>query len=174
MAVKHHVVVVGDIVVDHHLYEGNRDKPTMLNRRGSREVRETGGAATLCRLLNAISRHGGKTDWEATLGVQEPKVDDSPAAHHAFAIWRQFSLQAADNARAAGAVKKESEEKVWRTYLKLGYGDETGKTSGTARYVPTVRTDLPKPDVLVLDDGGFQFRLAAQRPCWLYLETPKA
>jgi hypothetical protein len=167
MNAKHHVVVVGDVIVDHHIYEGEREKPTTLKCRGLREIRETGGAATLYRLLDAVRRHGGKTDWEATLGVVEPKTDDSPATHHAFATWRPFALEPKDESGEASDAKKHAAKKVWRAHLKLGYGEETGAPAATAPYVPGVRTDLPKPDVLVLDDGGFQFRLAAQRSSWL-------
>src|ERR1700691_3984883 len=60
MSAKHNVVVVGDIIVDHHIYEGERDKPTASSRRGFREVRESGGAATLHRLLNAVLPLSGK------------------------------------------------------------------------------------------------------------------
>ena len=163
MSAKHHLVVVGDIIVDHHIYEGDREKPTTLNRRGVLEVRETGGSATFCKLLNAVQRHSGKSDWEAILGIAEPKMEDIPATHHAYATWRPFALEPDDKSGAAPEKKKE----VWRAHLKLGYGGEAGAAAATTPFAYALRNDLPERDVLVLDDGGFQFRLAAQQQCWL-------
>jgi len=168
MSADHHVVVAGDIIVDHHIYEGEREKPTILNHRGLREVRETGGAAVLYRLLNAISTLTGKANWEAKLGVEEPNINDNPTAHHAFAVWRPFPLHPVD--KTGADIAGETREKVWRTHLKMGYGDEGNATAAMARYIPAKQKNFSKPDVLVLDDGGFLFRLAAQRPCWLLPE----
>jgi hypothetical protein len=170
MSAKHNVVVVGDIIVDHHIYEGERDKPTASSRRGFREVRESGGAATLHRLLNAVLPLSGKADWEATLGIEEPDKNAKPTAHHAFATWRPAPLEPGKAGADTAGEAKGGKKQVWRTYRKLGYGDEAGETAAAARYKPA--KSLPKPDVLVLDDGGFLFRLAAQRPCWLLDTSP--
>jgi hypothetical protein len=48
------IIVVGDVVVDHHVYEGERGTPAAIQSRGVQVVREIGGAYSLCRLLNAM------------------------------------------------------------------------------------------------------------------------
>jgi hypothetical protein len=48
------ILVTGDVVVDHHIYEGERTTAAAYNRRGFKVVREHGGAAGLCALLQAL------------------------------------------------------------------------------------------------------------------------
>jgi len=48
------IVVVGDVVVDHHVYEGERNSPAATQARGVRVVREPGGAHALYRLIAAL------------------------------------------------------------------------------------------------------------------------
>ena len=47
------IVVTGDLVLDHHLYEGERSNPNDDCGRGLHEHLEWGGAALLDRLLQA-------------------------------------------------------------------------------------------------------------------------
>lgn len=49
------IVVVGDVVVDHHVYEGERTSPSATQSRGVQVRRETGGAHSLTRLIAAMS-----------------------------------------------------------------------------------------------------------------------
>ena len=48
------VAVVGDVITDHHLYEGDRKLPTMLDRRGVKVVHQVGGAVGLALLIKAV------------------------------------------------------------------------------------------------------------------------
>ena len=159
-----HIVVVGDIIVDNHIYEGERAKPTARGERGVRVFKQSGGAAIISQLLDAARRRG-KRRWRVKLGVRELKPENSPTAYHAFATWRPFPLDPKTNSNAADDGKKETGEKVWRAHLKLGYGEDGGSTR-VARSVPRRRNGVPDPDVLVLDDGGFQFRLIGQEKSW--------
>ena len=45
------LIVAGDVVVDHHIYEGERRAPTVEDKRGVRDWRELGGADLVRRLL---------------------------------------------------------------------------------------------------------------------------
>ena len=49
-----HLVVIGDVVIDRHLYAGERASPAMRDHRGVREKKERGGADLLRRLLEAL------------------------------------------------------------------------------------------------------------------------
>jgi hypothetical protein len=48
------IVVVGDVVVDHHVYEGERTSPSATQSRGVQVKRETGGAHALTRLISEM------------------------------------------------------------------------------------------------------------------------
>jgi hypothetical protein len=45
------VTVTGDIVVDHHIYEGARGTPAAGPQRGMRDLRDLGGGAPLKEML---------------------------------------------------------------------------------------------------------------------------
>ncbi len=47
------ILVTGDVVVDHHIYEGKRHTASAVERQGVRVVREPGGAMALTRLIDA-------------------------------------------------------------------------------------------------------------------------
>ena len=48
------IIVAGDIVVDHHVYAGERGTPAAIQLRGVQVVRENGGAYSLYRLISAM------------------------------------------------------------------------------------------------------------------------
>jgi hypothetical protein len=136
--------VSGDIVVDHHIYEGERTAPTMDDKRGVEEVREHGGACAIHRLL-AVLLAGEQ--WDVALGVTMPPLDAEPFGHHSYATWKPF-----DNGHGLGPV--------WLANLVMGYGH------GAERHKPEAVTFPRVPRVLVLDDAGLVFRHETARACW--------
>lgn len=48
------IVVAGDVVVDHHVYEGERTNPAETNCRGVKVIREFGGAKALAELIKEV------------------------------------------------------------------------------------------------------------------------
>ena len=158
-ASKRTIVVVGDLVIDHNLYEGERFHPAMLDRRGVRIVRKHGGAAGIHELLTLLARGEKGITVETALHVMAGDRQDT--IHHAFATWRPHP-------RAPG-----DKTLVWRAKL-LGYGepDVTGlpPLPGSAEGGKSAPT---RADVLVMDDAGRGFRMASRRASWfLGAEAP--
>lgn len=143
------VVVAGDRIVDHDIYEGGRSHPAMLDRPGVRLVRRYGGPAGICELLSQLV--------EVT-GTAQVSVRAAPAGtdeiQHAFATWRPCPRGDGDRVM------------VWRASL-LGYGSD----DPTAGQVPAQSVAEAEPtaavDVLVLDDAGHGFRMASRKSSWM-------
>ena len=161
------IIVAGDIVIDHHLYEGERRSATSDGVRGVAEVRAEGGAALVHRLLQTA--HERKERSSILVGTKPPSRERH-GSQHAFAVWKPF-------ARTPG---KKEDGSVWRCGLVMGYGEDsqgsdvvTNRRGGRAPYVPEPLR-LPNdaaPHVLVLDDAGIRFRHNEHRACWLLPEN---
>jgi hypothetical protein len=164
-----HLVVSGDVIVDHHLYQGERATPTIEHRRGVRDWRELGGAGALCRLMAQLFKVAGDESWQVHLGVTGLTLDETPCDHHAFATWAPFPKAHGDD-----------ECLIWRVQSLMGYGHPESVAAGETtpalcqqhpmRPVP----ELPPPRILVLDDAGSHFRLQARRECWLLPQDGEA
>jgi hypothetical protein len=141
------VLVTGDYVLDHHIYEGKRQHFCDRRHRGVHEVEELGGAALIHYLLAELQR--GVTshlsvavDGNRKLGLPGPL----PSELSAYAIWRPF-----------GVGKDASPEKaIWRTEDAMGFGCLTEKP--VAFDWPENKALPDRPDVVVLSDGGMRFR----------------
>lgn len=84
------IVVSGDLVVDHHIYEGDRPAPTTGGDRGVRHIAEVGGAEGLWRLLKEI-------DVKARSDARQARLDRDAAME-----------RAREKARLAGKSPRES------------------------------------------------------------------
>ncbi len=182
------IVVVGDVVVDHHVYEGERSTPAATQSRGVQVVRENGGAYSLFRLLSAVfaaSRKQSQTEIQSQqekiqpdsmagadveFGLTLPDPDGQPCGHHALAVFRQYPKY------AQHADPDEAKKKVWRADLLLGYGhdsmrssDATVPSENCVWFEPKSMT-LSPPDLLILDDAGFAFRNSPE--CWMLPADP--
>lgn len=163
------LIVTGDVVIDHHLYKGERETPTTDHKPGVREWREPGGAAVLANLLKAVFARAQDASWDIRLGITTPAPDENPCAHHAYAFWSPHL-----KSRDEQDKKPDRQEKVWRTELAMGYGhtefnagDPNQKPASSSPHLAQPLPDLPKPNILVLDDAGFVFRHPARSDCWL-------
>jgi hypothetical protein len=165
------LLVSGDVVVDHHIYEGLRRAPTTERRRGVRDVRELGGAAILVELLKAALASADDASWNVALGVATPRPDENPCGHHAYAVWTPFARERTEDGR----------DKVWRASLPMGYGhadtiepDRARSAEACKPFEAKALADLPRARILVLDDAGSFFREPAQKESWLLPSEPSA
>ncbi len=183
------IVVVGDVVVDHHVYEGERSTPAATQSRGVQVVRENGGAYSLFRLLSAVFAARRKevqtaeaqSQQENTqptpiaaadveFGLTLPDPHGQPCGHHALAVFRQYPKY------AQHADPEEAKKKVWRADLLLGYGHDSMRSSDATVPAENCVWFEPKsvpmnpPDILILDDAGFVFRNSPN--CWMLPEDP--
>jgi hypothetical protein len=178
------LIVTGDLVVDHHIYEGERHWPAQERARGLKAWRELGGA-DLTRKLLAETFKTERTkaakeisDVEAAAtkeGVAIPKDKGWPEAVLASEWQVALGIKAPDlnalvqDGHAMALWKpfpenKDPKKSVWRVGEPLGYGEASG--SATLSLVD----GLARPSILVLDEAGYRFRGAENKACWLLPE----
>jgi hypothetical protein len=171
------ILIAGDVIVDRHFYDSGGHVSAKS---------ELGGAAALYRLLHALAlkkrgiaetrrrdeirekeRAGEKVDSvppvpqiDVHLSITEPSVEALPPSHNAYAVWTPFPQ-----------TKDDKKASVWRAARPMGYGnaDKSPKIEYHAQRINGVA-----PGVLVLDDGGFDFRLSANSDMWCLPAEKKA
>ena len=141
------VVVAGDVVVDHHIYQGTRDRPYAVAKQGTAIHEETGGAKLLFNILEKLGA-AASVPFAVEFGMA-PK----PASR----LVQSYSLL---TPCPAGENRKGY---VWRVTGNLGYGDSVERTTRYAD-APT-RTTAPA-SIVVLDDGALGFRHGTNEPAW--------
>ncbi|MGE0225152.1 MAG: RyR domain-containing protein [Acetobacteraceae bacterium] len=156
------VVVTGDALWDHHIYEGEwtrageRAKASSQRRRGVRVHAERGGAAALHRLLWELIRQGSENRSPARDPLAETQaltlaIDDRVAvdgsADRGYAVWAPFPATGTTSAPASD---------VWRVKSLMGYGD--GPDGGWQAAGIAEASARQPADLLVIDDAGVSFR----------------
>ena len=155
------LIVTGDVVIDHHLYEGKRDTPTTNEISGLRDLREDGGAAILAKLIEEVFA-AKNPEWCVHRGVA---VDEKSGSHHAYAVWSPH-LKSKDEKEK----KEKDQTKVWRVRLPMGYGGPAERIASNVDPKPvwySLSPNPPRPKILVMDDAGLGFRHQVNRPSWL-------
>ena len=147
------VLVTGDVIVDHHLYVGERAVPNDYRKIGTLERTAEGGAGLLHRILKAFgdkrSQDQSSHSFDVHFGLKEDVFQNLPGSLNGYALWKPFAF--------------DSNQKVWRVAQPLGYGDPCPTPFPYTEYA--VETKF-KPDVLVIDDGGLGFRHNIQKAAW--------
>lgn len=149
------ILVTGDFVVDHHIYEGRRRHFGDQRSRGVCVQEELGGAALIHRLLAALSP-GAASAWRSCLAIDESSslqlmrdcgADPAGCVNQpfaAYAFWRPYPSPE----RNGGAR--------WRVSEAMGFG---GEPATVGEWPWTAAADRPTtPSVLVISDGGMGFR----------------
>jgi len=142
------ILVTGDVVLDHNVYEGGRLTPDAPSGNGSHYQAIPGGAMLSHELLNALDPGCSRFGLAQTTHEQ---LQSWPSQFHAQALWHT-----ADNVNGKPELGQH-----WALERYLGYGE-----SRDEKFPGTPASDLNKisPRVLVLDDGGLRFRDAES--CW--------
>ena len=154
------VVVTGDFVLDHHIYEGRRHHYGDEVSPGVKVQPQVGGAALVHELLRALlpdEKAVPPPEWISRLAIDPPsspadqlKVDPS---EQAYAFWRPYPRGAAPG------------EQHWRVSEAMGFGAASGGPPCTSW---PLAKDLPAaPDIIVLSEGGMGFRRSPR--CWQHL-----
>lgn len=141
------VVVAGDVVVDHHIYEGARDKPYAHGKQGTSIHKETGGAKLLFKIIQK-------------LGAAAPEpfaVEFGMASRPARRPVQAYSLL---TPCPAGENRKGE---VWRVTNTLGYGEGVERNT---RYADAPARKTAPASIVVLDDGALGFRHRTNEPAW--------
>lgn len=146
------LLVTGDWVIDHHLYEGRRKH--FADRSPGVAVREApGGAALIQQLLRRRPTGDGAgngellpSEWESHQAVEVPA--QPPGDQVAYAFWR--------------SRPGPKDTSFWRVGEGMGFGPVSCNSPCSA-WPPA--DNLPEqPGVIVLSDGGMGFRQS--EGCW--------
>ena len=183
------IIVSGDIVLDHHIYEDERLHLRDDNVPGLSITVEPGGAALTQRLVSAVfqrQQEEAAAAWQLKAeqarkeGKSVPKEPEAPVRGVALA----FDLSGShggicpfpDHLKSYAEWKPapgKGKDSVWRVGRGLGFGrlSET-KSPATGESFPRANTKLRAvPDILVLDDAGAGFRQPSQQQHW-HLPAP--
>ena len=140
------VVVAGDVVVDHHIYQGARDKPYAQAKEGTAIYQERGGAELVFKVLQKLGA-----------AVPEPfAAECGMGSTPKTRLVESFSLLSPCPAGGRGNGL------VWRVTGNLGYGDSPEHTTQYA--AASARPSAAS--VVVLDDGALGFRHLANERAW--------
>ncbi len=159
-----HILITGDPVCDHNLYQGERITACSNSDLGIRIKHVPGGGAFLSELIAHVIPTLKSTGWTSSFG---PPVDcgQLDGEFHAFCYWEPFDA-------SPGDAKKE--DRVWRaTGTGLGYGKH-GETypviAGTGHDVGCQAGDAPAddcPQIVVIDDAGLGYQTEESMPACL-------
>ncbi len=157
------ILVTGDFLIDHHIYEGKRHHFGDHSNPGVCVTEELGGGALIHRLLNELQVIN-KYDWKSFLSVDEVSAfqqsrqcplersgcADQPYA--AYAFWRPFTRHG------------KSKDVRWRVAEAMGFG---GGPATSVEWPWEEPANLPgDPTVLVISDGGMGFRSRMNLSRW--------
>ena len=138
------VVVTGDFVLDHHIYEGKRHHFGDRRSHGVQQVIELGGAALVHYLLAELE----PVESHLAVAIDERRQPPGAASAipdelKAYAFWRPFLRK-----------EKDPESAVWRTSEAMGFGGQPAAESGFV----WPKTKPQPADVVVISEGGMGFR----------------
>ena len=166
------IIVTGDIVLDRHIYGGERATLGDNSTHGTHFVEETGGAALTCRLSQAViaAEKAARKDSKKT-GNASPKPDGPECRlgrklpEETGASWPE---QLIGYAWWAPYPRPNSKDQVWRVSKAFGYGYGPPYDQQEAQAFFQAADNLPLAPggILVLDDAGYRFRQKAQSGLW--------
>ncbi len=181
-ATNRRVLVVGDIVVDHHLYGGIKTAATSLDEPGTLPTRQLGGACLSVEILKAAA-DAERMIWDKVKGKreQENKAKKKETSNKGLTPCPTplYGVDLGiDNANLLTSLPEnlhsfgvwtphskvnKSNDRVWRVRQHFGYGNtKSGSDSIFAR-----ATNLPAgPTVVLLDDGAIHFRYQVAKDVW--------
>jgi hypothetical protein len=170
------ILVSGDVIIDHHIYKGERDAPHIKNVPGTKVIKSKGGAILLYNILRNIADHTKKLNSKAKtrnketslieytvqLGLKEISYHSLSADHNAYAVWTPC-LKVKDS---------KDKRRVWRMTESMGYGGDT-VARDVCQSLPAAM-DKINPDILVIDDGALGFRFCKDDAWSNFLNAPSS
>lgn len=160
-AEKDHILITGDLIIDHNIYLGSRLTPASNGSKGTTILESYGGAGLLYCLVNELMKTKA---FQVQFGFEIPDIKkinqiNLEKSHHSYSVWTPCPKA------------KASKDKIWRMTQPLGYGDLYGHSS---------KYNLPKSSeedrvykIVVLDDGALGFRNGNNKAVWPGFLTEK-
>ncbi|MBN2202559.1 ATP-binding protein, partial [bacterium] len=148
------ILVTGDVMLDHHLYVGERTGPDSTRPVGTSEHASEGGAGLVFRILEVCagcdgSADGAGTEYRVEFGLDPGIFGKLESCLQAYAEWKPFPLEG---------------KKVWRMDRELGYGNPCSRFFPYAEYCNSGLS--PDPELVLIDDAGSGFRHGTQKAGW--------
>jgi hypothetical protein len=169
------IIVTGDIVLDRHIYGGERDTLGDNSTHGTHLVEETGGAALTYRLIQAVLAAEEAARKDSKKPGNAPPKPDGPVCQLGRKLPRtgaRWPERLIGYAWWAPYPKPNSKDQVWRVSKALGYRppDDRAGSANLAQEAPPFFQAADKlplvPGILVLDDAGDRFRQKAESALW--------
>lgn len=154
------ILVTGDVIVDHHIYAGERDMPNAEFSKIGSQIRTTdGGAGLVYELLSRVGQKVSEShqSYSVHFGFLNTVFQNLPLCLHAFTLWRPFI--------------HEGEKQVWRVDKLLGYGNQCRTFFPISTYFNA--DSAPGANIILLDDAGLGFRHGTQKEAWPHALTVK-
>jgi hypothetical protein len=163
------VLVSGDVINDHQIYLGDRFSPDANEHIGTQTNTTQGGAGLLFHILEEVGlrrlkekeenqkkaedkRRKLPEPFKAEFGLGENVYNNLPSSQNGYSLWKPFPLDSSNE-----------KKKVWRMAESLGYGCPGGSPFSYTEYS---RPCTESPAVVVIDDGGLEFRNNSQKAAW--------
>ena len=137
-------IITGDVVVDHHIYKGERQVTSSKLKSGTSIRSSIGGSRIIYDLLKAAD-----ANVSFGLDIQNPDV----LQQNAFAEWR------------CSRTDPDTALSNWHISERLGYDNACYNACDYSRF-RNHETQSQKADLVVLDDGFIGFRNEESRPAW--------
>lgn len=148
------VLVTGDVVRDHYIYQGQERRSGSTIRLGTRRRVSPGGAALLCDLLKRVASQVGNNarvfPFEVHFGLQRSK--SNKVTPNGYCLLRPYPIE------------QGSKQQVWRMSDALGFDAAAQSYLDSAMVNEQVR-DAPH-DIVVLDDASLYYGRWPSRSAW--------
>jgi len=145
------IVVIGDVIRDLYVYQGDRIHPAQPGKIAPHFSDQAGGAKALYDLLAAARPDGVAWGFRETISLE--------ALRPVHTLWT--ACEGGTRKQHEDAGKDDKPKKVWRVGQALGYG--LGTQAGT----PPKSAAADEPHrVLVIDDAGLSFRTKPAAGSW--------
>lgn len=148
------VLVTGDVVTDHYIYEGRQRRPGSKIRLGTIAQATPGGAGLLHELLSSVASQQSEADLQksrmsVSCGIEIKQIGASAVA--GYCVMRPRPKQ-----------PKETDE-VWRMDEPLGFSADESDLDAKAVNEQALAADHR---VVVIDNAGLSFRRWPSRAAW--------
>ncbi len=172
------VLVTGDVVRDHYLYEGRKRRSGSTIRLGTQQRAIPGGAALLCDLLKKVAAHAEETAAAEVKKRAEALAKANAAADaeervSEFRFEVNFGLQLSKCKKAMPngycllrpfPAERASKQQVWRMSDALGF--DAAQQSYLDHTMVNDEMLAAAHDIIVLDDASLYFGRWPSRSAW--------
>jgi hypothetical protein len=148
------VLVAGDVVTDHCVYEGQQRPTGAMDSEGARWFTDVGGAGLVANLLRVAGTQSTTAAFSVDVGfAPTTPTTKGLSARDSFSV-----LQPCERQRGS-----DPKSKVWRVTHALGVS--SGESRVESQAIPSTALDQ-RADVVILTDAGLGFRRWPNRHAW--------